>query len=300
MNFKEEIKKLASEKNAIILAHNYQPGEIQDMAHVTGDSLELARIAADNEADIIVFCGVHFMAESAAILSPDKKVLLPEPSAGCPMADMAEPDDLLEMKRSYPNAKVVTYINSTAAVKAISDVICTSSNAVKIVQKIDADQIIFVPDKNLGRYVQKFADKEIIPWKGFCPTHENFTEEDLMAVKEKHPDALVIVLPECRPGVIDIADEVFSTGHMVKFVQETDAKKIIVGTESDMIHKLRSVAPDREYIPASDSFICPNMKKITLEKLYNSLLNEETVITVNNDITANAKLALERMLELSK
>ncbi len=299
MDLKKKIKKLAEDKNAIILAHNYQPEEIQEIAHVTGDSLELSRIAADNDADIIIFCGVHFMAESASILSPQKKVLLPEPSAGCPMADMAETEDLIEMKKEHPDATVITYINSSAAVKALSDVICTSSNAIDIVQKVDAEKIIFVPDRNLGQYAQRFTDKEIILWKGFCPTHENFTPELLDEIKAKHPDALVMVHPECRPEVINKADEVCSTGKMVKFVQETNAKKIIVGTEMDMIVKLRSVAPHIEYIPASSTFICPNMKKITPEKIYNSLLNEETEITVNNDIREAARKALDRMLKLS-
>lgn len=299
MDYVSEIKRLAKEKNAIILSHNYQNGEIQDIADKTGDSLELARIAADNDADIIVFCGVHFMAESAAILSPDKKVIIPDPSAGCPMADMAVPGDLEEMKENYPGAKVVTYINSSAHIKALSDVICTSSNALKIIQRIDADRIIFVPDRNLGSYVQRFTNKEIIMWNGFCPTHELFSKEDMLNIKRKHPDAMTMVHPECRPEVIDIADRVFSTGQMVKFVQETDCKKVIVGTEIAMIHKLRSVAPEIDYIPASDSFICPNMKKITLKKLYHSLLNEESVITVNKDVREKAKIALEKMLELS-
>ncbi len=299
MTREEQIRQLAEDKNALIMAHNYQPAEIQNIAHVTGDSLELSRIAADNDADIIVFCGVHFMAESASILSPDKKVLLPEPSAGCPMADMANAEELKSLKEKHPDAKVVTYINSTAAVKALSDVICTSSNAIDIVQKIDAEKIIFVPDKNLGQYASRFTDKEIILWKGYCPTHDSYSPDNLKKVKEKHPGALVIVHPECRPEIIDEADEVFSTGKMVSFVRETDVKKIIVGTESDMIVKLHSVAPHIEYIPASDSFTCPDMKKITLEKLYNSLLNEEYEITVNSDIRKAARHALDRMLELS-
>ena len=299
MEIKDKIKKLADEKNAIILAHNYQNKEIQDIAHISGDSLELARKAAENDAEMIVFCGVHFMAESASMLSPQKKVILPDPTAGCPMADMVDADGLREMKKKYPGAMVVTYINSSAEVKALSDVICTSSNAETIVEKVESDRIIFTPDKNLANYVQRFSRKELIPWNGFCPTHERFTKDDLLKIKNEHSGAIIMVHPECNPDVIDIADEVLSTGHMVKFVQKTDAKKIIVGTESGMIHKLRSVAPDIEYIAATDSFICPNMKKITLEKLYNSLLNEETVITVNRDIAVKAKKALQRMLELS-
>ena len=299
MSIESEIKQLAKEKNAIILAHNYQNPEIQDIADITGDSLELARTAAKNDADIIVFCGVHFMAESAKILSPQKKVLLPAIDAGCPMADMAEKDDILEMRAKYPNAKVVTYINSTADSKSVSDVICTSSNAVKIVKKIDADELIFIPDKNLGHYVSRFTDKKIIPWQGFCPTHERFTVEQCNDIKQKHPDAILMVHPECQKEVVDSADEVLSTGEMVKFVQETDKKKIIVGTEVGMIHKLTSVAPHIEYIKASDNFICHNMKKIDLEKLKTSLEEEVTEIFVDETVADKAKIALQKMLELS-
>ncbi len=295
----KKIHQLAAEKNAILMAHNYQNAEIQDMAHYTGDSLELARIAANNDADIIVFCGVHFMAESAYILSPQKKVLLPEESAGCPMADMADVDALVKMKRQYPEATVVTYINSTAEIKAESDVCCTSSNAVKIVQKVEGDTVLFLPDKNLADYVQRFTDKKIIPWKGFCPTHEQYSAEELKKTRELHPDAVVMVHPECNREVVDLADEVLSTGQMVTFVKETDRQKIIVGTEKGMIHKLQSVAPDKEYILASKDFICPNMKKITVEKVLRSLENEEPEITVPEDIRIKALNSLTRMLELS-
>ncbi|MCU0844986.1 MAG: quinolinate synthase NadA [Spirochaetes bacterium] len=294
-----EIRKLAGDKNALILAHNYQRAEVQAVADHTGDSLELARIAADNAAEIIVFCGVHFMAESAAILSPEKKVLIPDPTAGCPMADMATEDDLIAMRERYPDAMVVTYINSSAAVKALSDVCCTSANAVRIVQRVDARRVIFVPDRNLGRWVQRFTDKEIIQWKGFCPTHERFSAEDLAEAKRAHPDALVMVHPECNPEVIDMADEVFSTGQMVKFVRETDRTKIIVGTEEGMIHKLRSVAPGLEYILPSKALICPNMKKTTLEKVYASLVSEEHRVTVGADLREKSLGCLRRMLELS-
>ncbi len=299
MDIIQEINKLKKDKKAIILAHNYQIDEIQDIADFSGDSLELSQLAAKNEAPMIMFCGVHFMAESASILSPWKKVIIPDPTAGCPMADMVEPGDVIALKEKYPGAKVVTYINSTAAVKAHSDVICTSSNALKIVERIDADRIIFLPDKNLGSYVQRFTKKEIILWKGFCPTHEKFTREDLIAVKEKNPGAVVIVHPECRPEVVDMADEVLSTGQMVTYVRQTDKKKIIVGTEIGMIHKLISVAPHIEYIPASVSFVCPNMKKITLPVLLEGLRNEQTEVSVAPDVRDRAKKALERMLELS-
>jgi quinolinate synthase len=296
---RDKIRELAQQKNALILAHNYQNDEIQEIADYTGDSLELARIAASNSADIIVFCGVHFMAESAYILSPEKKVILPDLTAGCPMADMADADDLREMRDKHPDAAVITYINSTASVKAASDVCCTSSNAVKIVQSVEADRIIFVPDRNLGNFVQRFTDKEIIYWEGFCPTHDRFTGDELIEIKKEHPDAVVIVHPECKPEVVDIADEVLSTGKMVTFVQETDARKIIVGTEKGLLFKLKSVAPHIEYILASDSFICPNMKKITLEKLYTSLVDEEPSVTVEDEIAEKAYNCLNRMLELS-
>ncbi|MBN2079864.1 MAG: quinolinate synthase NadA [Spirochaetes bacterium] len=299
MSMIEEIKALARTKNALILAHNYQIPEVQDVADINGDSLELARMAAKTDAGLIVFCGVHFMAESASIISPSKKVVMPDPTAGCPMADMATAEDLVEMKKTHPGAAVVTYINSTAAVKAESDVICTSSNALKIVEGVDANEVIFVPDKNLAAYVQRFTKKKIIPWNGFCPTHERFSLDDLKSVKEKHPGALVMVHPECRPDVIDHADKVLSTGQMVSFVQETDAQQIIVGTETDMIHRLRSVAPGIEFIPASDTFICPNMKKINLPLIVQALRNEETVVSVDPVLREKAKRALDRMLDLS-
>lgn len=299
MDLQKQIKELAREKKAIILAHNYQIPEIQDIADVSGDSLELSQIAAKNDAEMIVFCGVHFMAESASILSPDKKVIIPDPNAGCPMADMVGAEDVARLRQEHPDAMVVTYINSTAAVKAVSDVICTSSNAVKIIERIQADKIIFLPDKNLGSYVQRFTKKQIILWRGFCPTHEKFTVKDLEAIKAMHKDALVMVHPECRPDVIDMADEVLSTGHMVSFVKKTDRKKIIVGTEIGMIHKLKSVAPHIEYIPASDDFICPNMKKINLQKLCGALQKEEVPVYVEGSIRKKARRALDRMLELS-
>lgn len=300
MDIKKEILEIAEQKNALIIAHNYQNPGIQDIAHFTGDSLELARRASSTDADIIVFCGVHFMAEAASILSPEKKVILPVADAGCPMADMAEADDLLRMKKQYPDAAVVTYINSSAAVKAVSDVICTSSNALAIVEKIDADRIIFVPDKNLGNYVQRYTDKEIIYWKGFCPTHEQFTLKDLKAVKEKYPDAMVVSHPECRPEVVDASDRVFSTGGMVKFVENHGSGRLIIATETGMLHRLKKANPDVELIPASADFICPNMKKIDYPILKNSLIQEKEIITVDPDIASLSKKALDRMLELSE
>lgn len=300
MEMVNEIREIARKKNAIILAHNYQLPEIQDVADYTGDSLELARIAAESKAEMIIFCGVHFMAESAAMLSPQKKVILPDTSAGCPMANMADASDVLQMKKEHPDAAVVTYINSTAAVKAVSDVCCTSANAVKIVNSIEAKKIIFVPDKNLGHYVSRFVHKEIILWEGFCPTHQRLTVEEIIDAKRKYPDALVMVHPECLPDVIDIADEVRSTGGMIKLARETSAKRIIVGTEKEMIYRLKKEAPHIEYILPSDWLVCPNMKKIDLRKLHRALLSEEAVITVDADTRMRGVRCLEKMLELSR
>ncbi len=299
MEIISEIKKIAADKKAVILAHNYQRPEIQDIADFTGDSLELSRLASKTDAEIIVFCGVHFMAESAAILSPDKKVLLPDPNAGCPMADMVEPGGVIEFKKQHPGAKVVTYINSSAAVKEVSDVICTSSNAVKIVERIDSDEIIFIPDRNLASFVQRSTNKKIIPWDGFCPTHENLTVSEVIEIKKKHPDAYVMAHPECIYEIADLADGVFSTGGMIEFVKATDRKKIIVCTEIGMIHRLKKAAPHIEYISAASSLVCPNMKKITLEKLLSSLIEEKTHIVVDEKTAEGARKALQKMLDLS-
>ncbi len=295
----KEIEKLKKQKNAIILAHNYQNPEIQDIADYTGDSLELSKIAAHNDAEIIIFCGVHFMAESAYILSPQKKVILPDIQAGCPMADMAEVEDVIEMKKNYPHAAIVTYINSSASVKAVSDICVTSANAVRIVNKLETDTVIFIPDKNLAHYVQRFTQKKIIPWKGFCPTHDRFTKEELIAIKQKYPDACVIVHPECRPEVVDMADMVLSTGQMVKNIPMITNKQIIIGTEAGIVHKLKKIAPEKEFILASKDFICPNMKKITLEKVLIALSDEQPIVTVQEGTRIKALHALQKMLELS-
>ena len=295
----KEIEKLKKQKKAIILAHNYQNPEVQDIADYTGDSLELSRIAADNKAEVIVFCGVHFMAESAYILSPQKKVILPDITAGCPMADMATAQDVLDMKKKNPDAAVVTYINSSADVKAVSDICVTSANAVQIVNKLKESKIIFVPDRNLAHYVQRFTTKQIIPWKGFCPTHDRFTKDELIAVKQKYPEACVIVHPECRPEIIDMADKVLSTGQMVKNINTIPHKQVIVGTEEGMLHKLKKIAPEKEFILASKGFICPNMKKITLEKILIALTEEQPIVAVKEDTRIKAFSALQKMLDLS-
>ena len=296
----QKIRDLAKDKKALILAHNYQPKEIQDIADVCGDSLELAKIAKDNSAEVIVFCGVYFMAEAAAILSPQKKVILPDLSAGCPLADSIQVEDLFSLKKRYPRAKVVTYINSTATLKAVSDVICTSSNAIQIVNKLEGDEIIFLPDKNLASFVQRFTNKKIIPWKGFCPTHENFTLDKALEVKRKYPEAVLIVHPECRFEVVDQATEALSTGQMTNFVKGLKTKEVIVGTESDMINQLQIAAPHLNYLPAANNFICPDMKKISLEKLYQALKNLSPIVTVDFEIAKRAKRALDQMLLLSK
>ena len=295
----KEIEKLKKQKKAIILAHNYQNPEVQDIADFTGDSLELSRIAADNDAEVIIFCGVHFMAESAYILSPQKKVILPDITAGCPMADMATAQDVMEMKKKNPDAAVVTYINSSADVKAVSDICVTSANAVQIVNKLKENKIIFVPDRNLAHYVQRFTTKQIIPWKGFCPTHDRFTKDELIAVRQKYPEACVIVHPECRPEIIDMADKVLSTGQMVKNINTIPHKQVIVGTEVGMLHKLKKIAPEKEFILASKGFICPNMKKITLEKILIALTEEQPIVAVKEDTRIKAFSALQKMLDLS-
>lgn len=299
MDLIKQIQKLKKDRNAMILAHNYQNPEVQDIADYVGDSLELAQIAARLDADVIVFCGVHFMAESASILSPSKKVLLPDLTSGCPMAEMVTADDVIKLKQQYKDAIVVTYINSTADVKAVTDVCVTSSNAVKIVKKLSNDKVLFFPDKNLANYVQRFTDKQIIAWKGFCPTHESFTKDDLIKIKEKHPDAIVMVHPECRPEVIDMADEVLSTGQMVKFVKNKTNEKIIVGTEVGMVHRLKKESPTNEYIIASEYFVCPDMKKNSIEKIYEVMLNLSCEVRVSDEIRVKALKPLQKMLELS-
>ncbi len=299
MNLSQKIQYIAKEKNAIILAHNYQPAEIQEIADFTGDSLELSRIAADNKADLIVFCGVYFMAESAYILSRGKKIILPELNAGCPMADMASADKIIEMKKQHPGAKVVCYINSTAEAKAVSDVCCTSSNAVKIIQNIDSEKIIFIPDKNLGSYVAEFTDKKIILWDGYCPVHNNRTMNEILAAKEQNSDAEIIMHPECPPEIRKTADKILSTGEMVAYCKKSKNKKFIVATENGMIYKLKKEAPQNTYIELTPSFICEDMKKISLEKLYASIVDEKPIIKVDALVAENARGCLDAMLTMS-
>jgi len=298
-NITEKIEKLKQEKDAVILAHNYQIGEVQDIADFVGDSLQLSIEASKVEKSIIVFCGVHFMAETAKILNPQKKVLLPDENSGCPMADMITADDLEKLKAEHPGAVVICYVNSSAEVKALSDICCTSSNAVKVVESVPPDNdIIFIPDKYLGSYVQSITGRKMILWNGYCPTHVRINAKNIIELKRKHLDAEVIVHPENTPEVIEVADRVESTGGMLKYIKESSDKLFIIGTEIGIIHRLRKENPDKEFMPAMDKAICPNMKLITLEKVMWALEEEETEIIVPEDIAKKAKSAIDRMIAI--
>jgi quinolinate synthase len=296
MNYIEKIKELKDKKNAIILVHNYQRGEVQEVADYLGDSLELSRKANTTNAEIIVFCGVRFMAETAKILSPDKKVLMPREEAGCPMANMVTPEDVLEMRKKYPNAKVVSYVNTNADVKAVSDVCCTSANAVKVVENVESDEILFVPDKNLGSYVKRFVDKDIILWEGFCYVHDNISKEEVIQAKKKSPEALLLVHPECRPEVIDIADEVLSTSGMIKFAKESNAKSFLIGTEEGILYRLKKENPEKDFFTAGKAMICSDMKSTRQEDVYSALKEEKHEVTLKTEIINASKKALEEML----
>ncbi|MEE9200830.1 MAG: quinolinate synthase NadA [Candidatus Brocadiales bacterium] len=299
----EKIQGLKKSRNAVILAHNYQRGEIQDIADYTGDSLGLSQQAAGTDADVIIFCGVHFMAETAAILSPDKTVLLPDPQSGCPMADMIDAEGLRKMKSENPDARVVCYVNTTAAVKAESDICCTSSNAERIVSSIPEEHdIIFVPDKSLGAYVASKLGRKMSFWPGFCPTHHRILATDIERRKQEYPNAKVVVHPECTGDVIELADLVASTTGITRYCRESDTKEIIVGTENGIIHRLKKESPHKTFIQTTEQATCPNMKKNTLEKLLWCLedMDKENVVTVPGDVAEGARLAIERMLELSE
>lgn len=292
----DKIKMLAKKRDAVILAHNYTRPEIQDLADFVGDSLELSRTAAKLSSKVIVFCGVYFMAETAYILSPDKTVLIPDPYAGCPMADMITGEQLRVLKKNYPNAKVVCYVNSTAEVKAESDICCTSANAVDIVNRVDSSDIIFVPDKNLGTYVSKMTGKKLILWQGYCPIHAMIRAEDIIRAKQEHPNAKVVVHPECSEEVISLADAVRSTSGMLRYVKETDSKEFIIGTESGILYRMKKENPGKEFFPVRRDTICVNMKKVTLEKVLDSLENNKHRVTVPEDIRLKALKSIERML----
>lgn len=319
---RDKISVLKKKKNAIILAHNYQREEVQDIADYRGDSLELSRLAADTDCDIIVFCGVHFMAESASILSPDKTVLLPEVSAGCPMADMITADSgrtartqfpgfeykegftyppdfsLKDIKKLHPGVPVVAYVNTTADVKAESDICCTSANAVRVVESLDSDKVICIPDKNLSAWIARNTDKEIIAWDGFCHVHERATALDVKEARENHPDAVVLAHPECRMEVLELADHVTSTSGMLRFARSSDAGEFIIGTETGLMYKLRSDNPEKSFYPLRKDMVCPNMKKTTLRSVLHCLETDTYKIKVPEEIRIPAKRALDRMLEL--
>jgi quinolinate synthase len=293
-----KIYKLKREKEAIILVHNYQLGEIQDIADFVGDSLELSQQAARTNAEVIVFCGVHFMAETTSILCPNKTVLLPDMNAGCPMANMVTAEQLKQRKKELPDAVVVSYVNTTAEVKAESDICCTSANAIKIVKSLQSEKILFAPDKYLGHYISTKVDKKFFLWPGFCPTHARILPEYIIELKGNYPNAKVVVHPECRPEVINLADEVLSTGGMCRYARRDDVNQMIVGTEIGIIYRMRKENPGKMFIPVSEQAICPNMKLITLEKVLNSLEEMTPEVRVSKDIRLKAIKAVERMLEV--
>jgi quinolinate synthase len=293
----DKILELKKKEKAVIVAHNYQIPQVQDIADFVGDSLELAKICRDLVEETIVFCGVKFMAETAKILSPQKTVLLPVLDAGCPLADMIEPDELIALKEKHPEAWVVSYVNTSAEIKALSDVCCTSANAIKVVKNVPVKKIIFTPDKNLGWWVQKnVPDKELILWEGFCIVHEYFSHKDLIKAREVFPDAEVLVHPECRKEVLEEADYVLSTSGMLKRAKESSASKFIIGTEEGLIYRLKNENPAKEFYSLGNAKICTNMKKIRLDDVRHALKYLKYVIELPQDIIEKAKVALERMV----
>lgn len=294
-----DILKLKEKRKAIILAHNYQIGEIQDIADFVGDSLDLSQKAAKTEAEVIVFCGVNFMAETAKILSPNKTVLMPDVNAGCAMANMITLRQLKEMKKKHPEAAVVSYVNTTAEIKAESDYCCTSANAVKVVQAIPQEkEIFFIPDKYLGDYVSKQANRKMILWEGYCPTHRRILAEDILKKKAQYPKAEVLVHPECTPDVIAMADKVLSTSGICKYAKESNSEEFIIGTEIGILHRLRKENPDKKFYPASILSDCPNMKLTNLEKILWSLEDMIYKVEVPHDIAQRAKRSIDKMLEI--
>ncbi|MEI6831131.1 MAG: quinolinate synthase NadA [Candidatus Omnitrophota bacterium] len=295
----DKIKQLKKKRNAVILAHNYQLPEVQDIADFRGDSLELSRIAAKTDAEVIVFCGVYFMAETASILSPNKKVIMPDASAGCPMANMMNAEDLKKLKKAYPGAVAIGYVNTSAEVKAELDYCCTSANAVAVVNALkDKKEIIFVPDKYLADYVAKKSGRKLISWHGFCPTHVKILPEDVARERRFHPKAKLMVHPECLASVVSLADAVLSTSQMSKYAAANPAKEFIVGTELGLIYRLKQDNPDKEFYPASERAICPNMKLTTLEKVLWALEELKDEVKVSDTIRKKAHLAIERMLAI--
>jgi len=294
----EQVEKVKQERNAVILAHNYQRPEIQDIADYTGDSLGLARQASGTDADVVVFCGVHFMAETAYILSPEKVILLPEPEAGCPLANMAAPEEVRNMHSENPGSVVVSYVNTSAAVKAESDYCCTSSNAVQVVNAVEADTVLFVPDRNLAAYVEGQVDKRIIAWDGYCPVHEEITLEQVLEALSDHPGAEVIAHPECRPQILAMAHHIRSTSGMIDAALSSPAEEFIVCTEEGMLYPLSKAVPEKAFYPPAGEHICPNMKLITLSKVLWALQTLEPRVTVPEEIRVRALGAVEKMLAL--
>ena len=302
MEISEKIEKLKKERRAVILAHNYQRPEVQDCADFVGDSLELSIKAADTDADVIVFCGVHFMAETAKILSPEKTVLLPDKAAGCPMADMITSEQLRLLKSEHPRAKAICYVNTSAAVKAECDLCCTSANAVRMVDEAlkDAEEVIFVPDRNLAAFVAEKTGRAMVVWQGCCPVHDAITAGQIQNARLLHPGAAVMVHPECRPEVTALADETLSTGGMSRYARETDIAEIIVGTDTGMIHKLQKENPGKTFFPLSEAFICADMKRTTIDKVLFSLENMTYCVEVPEEISVRARKGIEQMLTASR
>ncbi|MDZ7667791.1 MAG: quinolinate synthase NadA [Desulfotignum sp.] len=296
---KDIIRDLARKKNAIILAHNYEPPEIQEIADLCGDSLELSIKAAKTTADIIVFCGVHFMAETASILCPDKTVLLPNPDAGCPMANMVTPEALTARKKALGNIPVITYVNSSAAVKAVSDICCTSANVIDVVNAQSADEVLMTPDRNLAQYAAGHTDKKIHLWDGFCPFHNNLTPKDVAAARQAHPKALFMAHPECPPEVLALADTIQSTSGMIRYAKNSSHRQFIIGTEIGLLYPISKANPDKQFFPASEKMLCKDMKKIGLEDIKNSLETLSGEIRVPEHIRKNALGAVQKMIDLA-
>ena len=297
MTIEQKINKLKKEKNAVIVAHTYQPIEIQKIADLVGDSFTLSKFCAANDYETIVFCGVMFMAESAKILSPEKKVLLPEIKAGCPMADMVDEEGLKKLKKEHPDAAVVCYINSTAGVKAESDICCTSSNAVDIVRAIPENKIIFVPDRNLGAYVaSQVPEKEFVLWPGFCHVHNRLREESILEMKQKYPGAKIVVHPECKMDIIVLADFIGSTKAIIEYVENSPDEEFIIATEQGVVDRIGLLMPGKKAYLAQVDMVCGNMKKNTLEKVYIALKEDKYIIEMDEDVMSGARGCLERMV----
>jgi quinolinate synthase len=308
MDFSKEISKLKKEKNCLILAHFYQTADIQDIADFVGDSLQLSQTAAETQADIILFCGVNFMAETAKILSPDKKVLLPEPAAGCSLADSCNVNDLKEFLKNYSDYTVVSYVNTSVGVKALTDICCTSSNAVKIIENLpENEKIVFLPDRNLGSYIKSVTKRNnMIVWDGACHVHEEFSVEKIIELKKEYPNAKILAHPECKKTVLILADKIGSTAALLEFSKKNDCKQFIVATESGILHQMQIASPEKTFIPAPpvDSTCgcndCRYMKMVTLEKIYNTLKNESPEVIIDFELIEKAKKSILRMLEMSK